>query len=377
VSGLAAQVTFGDAGTPAQHRTTIPLGSSFLSAAIPYLVNTASLPMSLYVSNTVQAKATAKVTVLTAGGATVGTAALSIPPGGRAVTALTALVAAAGGQTGGAIQISSDQPVAAAAMILPTTPSADFATIPAAPSVLQPAGGGPSPQIAAGGVGNAASFTPKLARGGLATIFGTNFSATTGQAQMLPLPLNLGNVFVTVGGVPAPMIFVNANQINFQVPFEAPSGASVPIVVTANGNASAAVSLPVADYGLGVFTYARTATALDPIIVHALTNQLVTPTNPATAGEALVVYATGAGKLNNTPRTGQATQASPFATTADLPVITVGGLPTTVLFSGLTPGLVGLVQLNIQLPANLPSGSQPLVVQFPGDSSVPVNLAVK
>ncbi len=42
--------------------------------------------------------------------------------------------------------------------------------------------------------------------------------------------------------------------------------------------------------------------------------------------------------------------------------MTVGGQQATVLFSGLAPGFVGLNQLNVQLPANVASGSQDLIV---------------
>ena len=52
-----------------------------------------------------------------------------------------------------------------------------------------------------------------------------------------------------------------------------------------------------------------------------------------------------------------------------------------VQFSGLTPGSVGLWQINIQLPATLPAGAGtpptlPVVISFPGAVSTPVNLFV-
>jgi uncharacterized protein (TIGR03437 family) len=83
------------------------------------------------------------------------------------------------------------------------------------------------------------------------------------------------------------------------------------------------------------------------------------------------------GKLNNPVSSGQGSPTSPPAVAADTPTITVGGSKAKVSFAGLTPGSVGLAQFNIQLPASLPSGNLPLVIQFPGDSSPAVNLAVK
>jgi len=90
-----------------------------------------------------------------------------------------------------------------------------------------------------------------------------------------------------------------------------------------------------------------------------------------------VIYATGIGKLTNPPKTGSGAPLSPLSTAVDTPSITVGGTAAQVLFAGLTPNLVGLIQFNIQLAANLPSGSLPMVIQSPGDSSAVVNLAVQ
>jgi uncharacterized protein (TIGR03437 family) len=236
-----------------------------------------------------------------------------------------------------------------------------------------------SPQITSGSVGNAASYTPKLARGGLAVLFGSNLlpGSTAAQAPSAPFPFSVAGVSVAVNGIPAPIFFVNATQMDFQTPADVPPGSFASVVVTVNGVASPAVVVPIADYGVGVFTYARTATAIDPIIVHGASNQLVTPSNPATPNEVLVVYATGIGKLTNAPGTDVGAPAPQYAMAVDTPTVTVAGAPAGVLFAGLTPTYVGLVQLNIQLPATLPSGSLPLVIQFPGDSTPVVNLAVQ
>ena len=113
-----------------------------------------------------------------------------------------------------------------------------------------------APQIKSGAVVDGATFKGALVPGGLATIFGSNLvtGSATGQASSLPLPTTLAGVSVTVAGIPAPLVFVSAGQINFQVPFEVTIGTSVPVVVTVNGVASASVVAPVAAYAVGVFT---------------------------------------------------------------------------------------------------------------------------
>ncbi len=136
VSGLVGDVALADTATSTFHSAAIALAAPLGSAVIPYVYNTSDSPMTLYVLNTGTANATVQVGVLAANGSTVGQTTLSIPAGGRSAQPLSALVAASAGQIGGAIQINSNQPVAAVAMILPVAPTADFAAIPAAPSSL-------------------------------------------------------------------------------------------------------------------------------------------------------------------------------------------------------------------------------------------------
>jgi uncharacterized protein (TIGR03437 family) len=59
------------------------------------------------------------------------------------------------------------------------------------------------------------------------------------------------------------------------------------------------------------------------------------------------------------------------------PVVTIGGVAAQVDFAGLTPGAVGLYQINAVVPANAPTGSQPLVVSVNGVGSNSSNLQVQ
>jgi uncharacterized protein (TIGR03437 family) len=237
------------------------------------------------------------------------------------------------------------------------------------------------PQINSGGISSAAGPITSIARGELATIYGADFTPAgiTGQAQVIPFPLALAQVSVTVGGVAAPMYYVNSTQIDFQVPFEV-TGSKADVVVTANNVVSAPMSVTIADYAIGVFGYFRTAQSYDPIIVH-LDNSLVSPSSPAAPGETLVIYATGIGKLTNPVTTGAGAPGSPFASAVDTPTVTIGGGANAqpaqagqVLFAGLSPGSVGLAQIDVTLPTTLLAQDAPLVIQFPGDTSAAVTL---
>ena len=51
------------------------------------------------------------------------------------------------------------------------------------------------------------------------------------------------------------------------------------------------------------------------------------------------------------------------------PSVTIGNRPAQVLFSGMTPGAIGLYQINLTIAADTPAGDQPIVVTIGGVSS--------
>ena len=289
---------------------------------------------------------------------------LTIPAGQEQAITIRFAPSIAGSQTG-SLAIVTNDPVHSTRTVALTGTGAG----------APPAGN--APQIRANnGILNAASFQTPLVRGSLAALFGSNLANGIVQPDKLPLPTNLGGAQVTFGGFPAPLIYVSPGQINFQVPFEAPISGTAQVVAIRDGTPSAAQAVSMTEYALGIFSYARNATTLDPIIVHA-NNTLVTPSSPAVANEILVIYSTGAGTFDRPPATGAGSSGTAVATTRVTPTVTVGGAQAQVLFSGLTPSLVGVVQINIKLPASLPAvGTLPLVVQFGASSSPSVNLNV-
>ena len=105
----------------------------------------------------------------------------------------------------------------------------------------------------------------------------------------------------------------------------------------------------------------------------AVTNQdgsLNAPNNPAARGQIVVLYGTGFGAV-------QAAQGSLRRTT--LPVTIRGaGVDMPIVYAGLTPGSVGLYQLNVQLPADMPPGLfQLLEIRQAGVTANPVAIAIR
>ena len=243
------------------------------------------------------------------------------------------------------------------------------------------------PTFTADGVTNAASLEAGISPGSIATLFGANLSSGfsgTLQAGSLPLPVELGGTSVTVDGIPAPLFAIaNINgqeQISFQVPWELAqlgSPANPAIVVTRNGVSSAPVMVDLLAASPGIFTTDGTTGA----ILHGASLLPVTSSNPASAGETVILYAAGLGPVVATPQTGSASLADPFSETLETITVTVGGVQATVGASGLTPGLVGIYQVMIDLPVLI--SPDPLlqeldvVIAVSGITSKPVKLAVQ
>jgi uncharacterized protein (TIGR03437 family) len=228
---------------------------------------------------------------------------------------------------------------------------------------------GQAPQIKPEGIANAASFQPAVAPGSLASIFGSNLAGTTGSASAAPLPTTIAGTSVTVNGRPAPLVYVSPTQINFQTPYEISPG-TASVVVTAAGSSSPSATVTVSASAPGIFQWAsRRAVAQLP------DGSLVEPAKPAQPGSVIVVYLTGQGALDKPIASGAAAPANPLSQAA-LPVsATLGDKSADVLFAGLTPGFVGLLQVNLKVPA-VGTGDHPLVITIGGVASNPALVAV-
>ncbi len=236
-----------------------------------------------------------------------------------------------------------------------------------------------TPAIASGGVLNAASGVEGLVPGGIASLFGSGLTRASGivSASSAPLPSELAGTSVSVNGTKVPLLavaYVNGTeQINFQAPFELLAPGTAKVVVTNNGIDSAAADTAVFAAQPGVFTMDGAQGA----IVHGTDNRLVSKTNPAERNEIVVLYGTSFGAVAPAPATGAAADVLPLSRTPATPDVRVSGLAAEVFFSGLSPGSVGLYQINFRVPADVPSGAADVVVIISGASSLPVQMSVR
>jgi uncharacterized protein (TIGR03437 family) len=237
---------------------------------------------------------------------------------------------------------------------------------------IQTAGEAP-PQISAGGVVSAASYTAPVAPGTFVAIFGSNFTDSTSAlvAPAFPWPTALGGTSVTIGGEPLPLYFVTANQINAIVPFDVTIDTSQPVVVTRNGAVSAPQPVSVVSSQPGIFTQAQNGQGTaDIVIVHADGSWVIAGNgNSAKAGDTVEIYCTGLGNVTPRAVAGYPAPASPLSQANDPVTLTIGGVTVPSFFAGPSPGFAGLYQVNATLPAGIaPSQQAPLVLSQGGRS---------
>ena len=174
---------------------------------------------------------------------------------------------------------------------------------------------------------------------------------------------NNSGVGVTFDGVPAPLLYVSAGQVNVQVPYEVAGKTTTDVVVSYFGAVGKTTTLSVAPTSPAIYT----------IIVNQ-DGTFNSASNPAPRGSYPTIYILGLGLVS--PPVGTGTPASLTAISSAVAAVTVtmGGLDSSVYFSGLTPGSVGLGQVDAQVPPSAPTGVPLAVVVKAGGVATQPNI---
>jgi uncharacterized protein (TIGR03437 family) len=217
---------------------------------------------------------------------------------------------------------------------------------------------------------SAASFTPRIADKTIVAAFGKDLATRSASATTLPLPTNLGGTTVKVrdsNGVErlAPLFAVSGDQLNFQIPAGTATGAASLTITNENGISAT-----------GEFTVTATAPAI-----------FTASANGQGAAIAIDALTGAAGPFNATQANGQpnilavfGSGLGPDATDQDGNVTvtaTLGGRAATVTYAGRAPGLVGVNQFNVAIPAGLAAGTHTLVITRGGVASNAVTIAIR
>jgi uncharacterized protein (TIGR03437 family) len=209
---------------------------------------------------------------------------------------------------------------------------------------------------------NAANFLfPNLlAPGMIAALYSTGnfnqFGTGSQAAGTLPLPTTLNGLQVLFNNVAVPLFYAGPNQINFQVPNLAPQSgtADIQVLEAATGRllGDSTVEMNAADPGL--FTQAGNGSGAASAV--NADGTLNTQTNPALSGSYITLYGTGVGYIPGAPPDGQAPSgavAAPRAPTLFIFPDDITG--SAIQYSGLAPTLVGVWQINVQIPSDIPT----------------------
>jgi uncharacterized protein (TIGR03437 family) len=223
----------------------------------------------------------------------------------------------------------------------------------------------PPSLILSNSVVDAASFTSSLAAGELVSIFGQGLASGTDPAPGFPLPTSLDGATVTLNGTPLALTYASPGQINAALPLDALGPATLRVTTPA-GFAEVQINIT------GV------APAIFPSAITHADGSLVSATSPVTPGETLVIYMTGLGQVNGKLGAGQAAPPSPLLRVLAPVQVQIGATtPITPSFAGLTPGFVGVYQVNVAVPRDLPAMVYPLSVSENGISSNSQNIQVQ
>ena len=229
--------------------------------------------------------------------------------------------------------------------------------------------------------GSAASYaSDTLSPGEIITIFGTEIGPTTPAFGSLDssgkMSTTAGGVQVFVSGYPAPITYASGTQINAVVPYEIKTLRSASIWVKFLNQTSNSITVPVTASTPGIFTANASGTGPGLILNHP-DYSLNSAAKPIQKGGYIMVYITGEGETVPAGVTGKITTADSMPGPL-LPVaVRVGGIPATATFAGEAPFFVsGIMQINVKIPENAPSGDVPLVISI-GTSSTQTGVTVR
>jgi uncharacterized protein (TIGR03437 family) len=206
---------------------------------------------------------------------------------------------------------------------------------------------------------NSASFKAgSLAPNTIATVYGKNLAHNTKAVSQedlyqgtLPTTLLGTGVRLTLDGVLVNLYYVSPGQINFLVPANFTPGKSH-LLLALDGKAGQRVGIELKQFSPALFQ-------LDPetVLATKLNASVVTPQNPARAGDYVILYATGLGETRPKIAPGQIPKTAAVLANMAAFGVFLNGEPVdraNILYAGLAPGFAGLYQINLKLPDNAP-----------------------
>ncbi|HEY2842842.1 MAG TPA: ThuA domain-containing protein [Bryobacteraceae bacterium] len=212
----------------------------------------------------------------------------------------------------------------------------------------------PPPSLGSAGVTTPGGRNDAFAPGSIVQIAGDRLtSGSSLAAAIAPLPVRLAGTHVEVNDEPAVLFSVTPGMVLAQLPVDLPAGADASLVVSSVNRASAPVTLHMDSAAPGIVAADR-------------------------AGSVLIIYATGLGSTVPAVAAGTPSPARTLAFTRVQPTVRIANQTAVVQFSGLAPELVGVYQVNAEIPADVPrdaDGTVPVILESGGRQSDVYRLA--
>ena len=220
---------------------------------------------------------------------------------------------------------------------------------------------------------SSAPFTAGISPGELLTLYGTGLADSLVVAQAIPFPTSLGNVQVSINGMPAPIYYVAPTQVSVVVPYGI-SGTIAQVQVTTDGNPSNTVSAFIGETSAGVFSVPPGGLGYGAILHQDGT--LVNKSSPAQANETVSVFLTGLGAVNPGISDGAAGPSGTLSQATNTITADISGTTATVTYAGLAPGLAGLYQANVTIPSGLTAGDNTMDIGGPDSYTAEVLVSI-
>ena len=198
-------------------------------------------------------------------------------------------------------------------------------------------------------------------RGGFLTLTGRGLAPRT-EVSGLPLSTELAGVRLEAEGRPLRLLSVSPTEIRAQIPWDEPRDQ---IQVRAFVGTDSLF-----DDSVGTVLNVRPVDSLPrweltaeglPAIAHGDFRGLVSDADRARPGEVIHLFLTGLGAVENPPEAGEAAPLSPLSRLTGQVEVALepnafstspgSAVQVEMLFAGLAPGMVGLYQVSIRLPA--------------------------
>ena len=228
---------------------------------------------------------------------------------------------------------------------------------------------------------NAASYVgTTLSPGEIVALFGLGIGPAnpvymTSSTTPGFVDTNVGGLTVSIAGKNAPILYADVNQVSAQVPYDVIPGPNQPVTVTNGTTVSVGPNVTIGALAPGIFTADGSGVGQAAAVVYNTANPngaLNSTANPAHAGDTIALYLTGEGDYLTTPaqHTGYIVPYNPPPSPlpqlpTPQPTVTIGGIAATVTYAGVIPGcMIGLLQMNVTIPANVPAGAAKVVVSF-------------